>query len=71
MPHRLALHRIAHQRGKSIDAMQELAVGHRHEQRKHHAEMQRQQRAHRRGLAQDQQRHAGQAGEKQLSLIHI
>ena len=38
---------VTHQRDETIDAVYELAVGHGDEQREHHAEMQRQQRAHR------------------------
>ena len=52
--HRLALHRVPYQRHEPIDPVHELAVGHGDEQREHHAEMQREQRPHRRGLAQDQ-----------------
>ncbi len=46
-PYHPPLPRIAHQRGVAVDAVHELAVGHGDEQRKHHAEMQRQQRPHR------------------------
>ena len=61
--HHLPLPRIAYQRNVPIDAVDELAIRHRDEQREHHAEMQRQQRAHRSRIAQQQQRDAGQAGQ--------
>src|SRR5438876_9096984 len=43
---RLPLLRIAHQRHKPIDAVDEFSVGHGEEQREDDAEMQREQRAH-------------------------
>src|SRR5260370_38537813 len=61
VPHHTPLPRIAHQRGVAIDAVHELAVGHGDEQRKYHAEMQRQQRSHGGGVAPQQQRDAGEA----------
>jgi hypothetical protein len=42
MPHHPPLPRVAHQRDVAVDAVHELAIGQRDEQRKHHAEMQRQ-----------------------------
>ena len=44
MPRHPSLARIAHQRDESVDAVDELAVGHGQEQREDDAEMQRQQR---------------------------
>ena len=38
--HHLPLPRVTHQRNVTIDAVDELAVGHGDEQREHHAEMQ-------------------------------
>ena len=57
--------RVTHQRDETIDAVYELAVGHGDEQREHHAEMQRQQRAHRGGVAQHEQQKAGEARHEQ------
>ena len=65
MPHHPPFPRIAHQRHVAINAVHEFAIGHGDEQRKHHAEMQRQQRAHRRRRAQKQQRHARKTGQEQ------
>lgn len=45
---------VTHERSKTVDAVDEFSVGHGDEQRKHHAEMQRQERAHRRRRAQKQ-----------------
>src|ERR1700722_16703060 len=59
--HPLPFPRIAHQRDKAIDAVHEFAVGHGDEQRKHHAEMQRQWRSHRGGVATHEPREAGEA----------
>src|ERR1700758_5558393 len=60
VPYHLPFPRIAHQGDKAIDAMHELAVGHRDKEREHDAQMQRQQRSHRRRIPAQQQGDARQ-----------
>src|SRR6202035_5668238 len=50
VPHHPPLPRVTDQRDIAVDAVHELAIGQGDEQRKHHAEMQRQQRPHRGGV---------------------
>src|SRR5580692_8458602 len=54
MPHHPSLPGITHERDITIEAVDELAVRHRDEQREHHAEMQRQQGSHRGRVAPEQ-----------------
>ena len=50
---------------EAVEAVDELAVGHGQEQAEHDAEMDRQQRSHRRRVAQHEQGKAGRAGGQQ------
>src|SRR5258705_13379061 len=59
VPHHTPLPRIAHQCGVAIDTVHELAIGHGDEQRKHYAQMQRQQRPHGGGFAPYQETDPG------------
>jgi hypothetical protein len=60
-----ALSRVAHEGEEAIEAVDELAVRQGEEQREHDAEMDGEKHPHRRGVAQHEQRKAGEAREEQ------